>query len=678
MLTGTFSTFEYCVVPQLVSMCANSKNIGEAGTVSRAIGLLDNVAKTTTAFFALLSASVLPRRGFNGNRPLKRRGGITKTRAHPTIKPLEIFHKPIALLVFCFSKSCPTLLVVSLVMFALAARELLAAEDPVDPKRLVVMIEATSPVGKPVAGAGLVVGVTADGQALIVTARHVIYSTPEQPNRLAVRYLDKPAQLVPAQLEKADFGTDLDLAVIVAPLPEQLAGLDFANGLPVGRLTDDFAIEEPASLIGQTEAGKWSTTTNAQKITADQGDTVRVQSFEAGPGVSGGIAKDSSDRVIGIALSDDQYVISVLKLSVIETQLRSAGFVFAIIQGPKKDLASDAELELRLRAALSSAQSSALRVAPPNARAVSIVNHLLDQDETLSAFVQKFRSTEAMAWFSRLIESGFDPNRLASLDSGRQRSLLYFALQANNVPMAITLLNKGASPYVYEELWGQENSQPLLMFPLNWLEELSATQDEKAALVRAMIEAGLTVPDIDPPATGYTNEQMDGLKSQAANFATRFGIVIPVQNSIRHPANDTICKRFSEIDNYDWCKDASALPGNLKGLSDGWLAEFTSADLVALLSVVNDTMFVLTYSGWGGTAYPGYGLMEIAKNGDSIVWYRYMGSAFGMGHCEELRGVSNWKPNSYETCWKRQKMIRDQPGGEYHVRGYDSVRYQPN
>lgn len=572
----------------------------------------------------------------------------------------------------------PKLLVALLVMLGPASRPLLAAEDAVDPKRLVVMIEATSPVGKPVAGAGLIVGTTADGQALIVTARHVIYSGPTQPNRFALRYLDAPAQLVPAQLKKADFGTDLDLAVIVAPLPTQLAGLDFANGLAVGRLKDDFVMEEPASLIGQTEAGKWSTTTNAQKITATQGDTVRIQSFEAGPGVSGGIARDGSDRIIGIALSDDQYVISVLKLSVIETQLLSAGFSFAITQGPRKELASDAELELRLRAALGSSQPGALKVTPPDTRAAAIVNHLLDQDETLSEFTRKFRDPEALDWLSQLIENGFDPNRLASLEAGRKRSLLYFVLRANNVPLAITLLKKGASPYIYEELWGQEYSRPFLMFPLGWLEELSATEDEKASLVRAMVEAGLTVSDITPPASNYTNEQMDSLKSQAANIAARFKISVPVQNSIRHPANDIICKRFGAMDHYDWCRDAQALPGNLKGLSDGWMDEFASADLVALLSIVNDTMFVLTYSGWGGTAYPGYGLMQIAKNGDNIVWYRYMGAAFGMGHCEELRGVSDWKPNSYETCWKRQKMVRNQPDGDYHVQGYDDVRYRPN
>lgn len=563
-----------------------------------------------------------------------------------------------------------------LVMTAFSLPVQAAGKTP-SPISLVVMIEGETKSGTPVAGAGLVIGATPEGEALIVTARHVLQNGDSE-NIFTVSFFEDPSTVVPARIEKKDFGKDLDLAVIAAPLPAGLAELDFEGGLPIGRLDEEFTEGEAASLIGQTDNQSWSVTTGNTKITVDQGETVQVLTFEAGPGSSGGIALDSSDRIVGISLSDDGDAISVLKLSVIETQLKGAGIVFSITAGAARDLIPESEYEPMIRRLLTSSPPDLITNIAPNARAVAAVNGLLDEDRTLQAFAAKFRSEEALEWMANLIISGFDPNRLVIVgERRRERSLLYPVLRANNIALAKTLLDNGASPYVYEELWGQEYYNPLLLFPLEWLEIVSATAEEKASLVSAMIAAGLTVPNKREKSEYVdTSQQLEGVAKSIKQVAASYEIAVPLENSIRDATSGVICERFGRRDGYDWCKEVAALPVTLKGPSDGWRDEFRQADLVTLLSVTNQTMQVLTYSQNCCWTDAQYGLMEITKGAGRIVWYRYIGSGYGLGHCEELRRVPEWKPDYgvTTTCWRRQDMVLD-GDGRYSVQGYDSVRY---
>jgi len=93
--------------------------------------------------------------------------------------------------------------------------------------------------------------------------------------------------------------------------------------------------------------------------------------------------------------------------------------------------------------------------------------------------------------------------------------------------------------------------------------------------------------------------------------------------------------------------------------------------------VIDDHLYVMTFSVAGDNAPTGYGLMRVSKDADELVWYRFMGSGFGLGHCEELRGVANWKPDGgYRQCWRRQVMQRVPSRGVYTVQGYRNVEYE--
>lgn len=560
-----------------------------------------------------------------------------------------------------------------LALSLLTTQVVVAEERTVAPTSLVVMIEGRTPSGAAVKGAGLVVGRLRTGEPLIVTAKHLTHSI-ESVNEVALRFFDAPDRLIPGRVLPENFGKDLDLAVVAADHAAALRGLDFAEQIPVGRLDEPIKLEERLALIGQTEGMKWNSTSHNQMVTADQGNSVRVNSPEAGPGVSGGVAVDSSDRIIGIALNDDRYVITVLKLSVIATQLRAAGLPFAIAHGQAR-IASEQDFAAGLRAALRSIDGAAVARFAPDASAVPIVNMLLDEPETLKAFSSNLRSGVALSWLNQLISRGFDPNRLITLDK-RRRPLLRSAIAQNNVALAVALLDAGASPYMYDELWGQEYSLSFFLFPLEILSRFSATDAEKRELVKAMLRAGLTSTELMPPQGYRDSEQMKDAHATQRAVASRYGLSIPSQNGLGKEAGNAMCKRTSSS-GYDWCKLITRLPTRLVAKSKGWHMEFQEATFVKPISVIEDYLYVMTFSLENGNAPAGYGLIRVSKDADELVWYRYMGSGFGLGHCEELRGVANWKPDgNYRQCWRRQVLNRVQSADVYAVQGYRHVEYE--
>lgn len=561
-----------------------------------------------------------------------------------------------------------------LVLGVLTMQSGLAQNQGVDPARLVVMIEGRTPSGAAVKGAGLVVGRLRTGEPLVVTAKHVTHTDTVGVNKLELRFFDSPDVLAPGRVLPNNFGKDLDLAVIAVDPRQPHDELDLATKIPVGRLDDPVRLEERVALIGQTAGGKWSTTSRNQMVTADQGNSVRINSPEAGPGVSGGVAVDASDRIIGIALNDDRYVITVLKLSVIATQLRSAGLPFSITHGETR-IASPQDFEAGLRAALRSRDDQAVTRFAPDRSAVAIVGMLLDEPETLKAFSSNLRSDVALAWLDKLVASGFDPNRLVTVD-GRQRPLLRAAIGQNNSALAVALLNAGATPYMYDELWGQEFSMPYFLFPLEALSQFSGSEAEKKALVTGMVRAGLTTTELAPPDTYKASEQMQDVHGTQRELASRFGLSIPSQNGLDRSARATPCARLRSTGS-DWCKLIANLPSRLVTKSTGWHMQFQEATIVKPLAVIDDHLYVMTFSVEGGNAPTGYGLMRVSKDADELVWYRFMGSGFGLGHCEELRGVANWKPDGgYRQCWRRQVMQRAPSRGVYTVQGYRNVEYE--
>lgn len=216
--------------------------------------------------------------------------------------------------------------------------------DPDVPRDLVVMINGKTPVGRDVLGAGLIVGQDEAGRTYIATARHVVYDDFSGPYEVTVSHFAARDQPVPAELIKHDFNENLDLAVIAAELP--VTGP--SAPLPVGSLIETPEIGEDVKLIGQTEGVPWAESPTTEKVGMNAPGRIVVQSDYGGPGLSGGAAFDMSGRIIGIALTDDRSIITILPLSVIAAQLELNDIPFLLEEGRKRIARMDTEQALSI------------------------------------------------------------------------------------------------------------------------------------------------------------------------------------------------------------------------------------------------------------------------------------------------------------------------------------------
>jgi hypothetical protein len=205
---------------------------------------------------------------------------------------------------------------------------------------------------------------------------------------------------------------------------------------------------------------------------------------------------------------------------------------------------------------------------------------------------------------------------------------------------------------------------------------MSIPDVEKRALIESMVRSGLTLTERSVPENRGYSEQMRSMHQTQRALVSRFSISIPVQNEISKASNSLVCER-AVADGYDWCALVDRLPSRIKAKTSDWHPEFDYAELVKPLAVVGGYMYVMTFSPERGSASNEYGLMRISKDADQLIWYRHMGSGFGLGHCEELRGLENWKPDgSYRQCWRRQILLRGEKEGLYSISGYPSVQYE--
>ncbi len=125
---------------------------------------------------------------------------------------------------------------------------------------------------------------------------------------------------------------------------------------------------------------------------------------------------------------------------------------------------------------------------------VAILSEPLADADIAARFLAAATGEMVGQWVAKATAAGLDPNLLSGDRPSERRSLLDVALDGDNVDAAIALLAHGASPHTYATLWGMEGSRPDMLWPLDRIEDVAATRDRKAALIRAMVAAGMTWP----------------------------------------------------------------------------------------------------------------------------------------------------------------------------------------
>jgi TIR domain len=261
-------------------------------------------------------------------------------------------------------------------------------------------------------------------------------------------------------------------------------------------------------------------------------------------------------------------------------------------------------------------------------------------------FAKSKNSPEALKWFASVAKV-IDPNMTIPDDYYGKIGILSSALHAGNKEAALSLINAGASPYVYENLWFTWYSIPEGLFPYTYLldyKSLSAT--DKADLAKAFVEVGASVSIPEYKSTdGYTPEQLEAVIKSRDQIKARYNVDVPTTSTICEAKETEICRAAADRSGFDWCEFARSLPKTIEG-KDSDIYEFTKIDLIQLVNVVDDTALVLAnlFGGWR----PGYGLVEIPKDQSTWTVYKFATPAAGMGLCKKDEGGF-----VRDECWRR-------------------------
>ena len=223
------------------------------------------------------------------------------------------------------------------------------------PRDMVVMVNAEDPNGRKFFGAGVIVGYSDEGHAIIATARHVVYQPFLGPLKVSVIHRSTPEKPVSAEIVKSDFNKDLDLAVLSA----NFFNVEPSKNLQIGVLRDVPEVGDHVMHIGQTEGKLWAESPLTEKVGMKVPGRIVVQSNFGGPGLSGGAVFDESGRIIGIALTDDRSLINILPLSVIAEELRDYKIPFFIEEGKRRLARLDTETALSILNAAKDARDGA-------------------------------------------------------------------------------------------------------------------------------------------------------------------------------------------------------------------------------------------------------------------------------------------------------------------------------
>ena len=293
--------------------------------------------------------------------------------------------------------------------------------------------------------------------------------------------------------------------------------------------------------------------------------------------------------------------------------------------------------------------------------------------ESARSFFEKTRNQDTSRFLTSAFNAGFNPNLLVGLPGRNQTSLLYYALKASNFDAAKTMLNHGASPHVYDALWGEEYYRKYLLDPLQWVETLSATEIEKADLVLSMYEAGMVWPTSG--AFGSRERSVYGVEEVEAKIAASYQILGKPQPEEITPKPLAICKRAPPNDQINWCTQLAKISARYYDPDGG--GGVNVVRLGRLMAIYEDYFFFLANVTSGYTYDSPVGVAKVSLSGDRVRLFFFSPNSGGLGHCSRLRDRSDGKdPGGYidsdrnAYCW-RSYTLRREFGNKTYKNPYD-------
>jgi hypothetical protein len=267
----------------------------------------------------------------------------------------------------------------------------------------------------------------------------------------------------------------------------------------------------------------------------------------------------------------------------------------------------------------------------------------------LGFFEQARGNREAIDWFRDALEFGLDPNLLTPHEYYGRAAVLSAAMRAGNAGAVIALVEAGASPHVYQDLWLLPAEAPAFLFPYAALPGHDGfTQEEKRRIAEAYREAGAVFmtlqSDRSPGRTTYQTLSVERVQEEAE---AQFGFALEETPPACEGRTSTPISRAASLrDGMDWCAFMAELPVRILWDERSYDNNLFRIDLQHLLTVVDGRAYVLATQTIG--TLQEYLLVEISADQSSWQIYKHTFPIAGKGHCKPA--MDGFQP---ERCWRR-------------------------
>ncbi len=299
-------------------------------------------------------------------------------------------------------------------------------------------------------------------------------------------------------------------------------------------------------------------------------------------------------------------------------------------------------------------------------------------DRTVAhVFFERAKSnSRATEWLRTALSNGLDPNATIKGSYYKREALVHAAVRAGNAGAVAALVEAGASPHGYQELFLTRYSNTRFHSPFGAIvDHDTMSEDEKKSLVELFLKHGGAVPPVPDQPDGPTSQASD-MTNLHNKLQALLGRQPPLATDLRKQAH-AVCQRAVARDkSTDWCALVSRTP--LRTWAQGYRVDwrknpaptppkayhdFHYLELLALLTIVDGKAYFLGSE--RDARRSTYDIVELSADGRLWRVYRYMGEQAGMGVCQKEPDGSVPR-----ECWRRISMTYQPDKKQMMVENY--------
>jgi hypothetical protein len=261
-------------------------------------------------------------------------------------------------------------------------------------------------------------------------------------------------------------------------------------------------------------------------------------------------------------------------------------------------------------------------------------------------------NSSAILWLKAAVAAGLDPNLTLPSEHYGREALIASAVRSGNADAVVALLEAGASPHAYQDLFLSPYSLPRFLFPYEYvLNHKSLSGEERDRVARAMDAAGAFIVPPEQDTGGFDYDHQRAFK-EVTEATERLGLtsaVMPSGCGSRPPT--PICEAATRTTGKDWCKLVADLPKRVQWNPESYNLQLLGFNIHHLLTVIDGRGYVLATSPFGYDN--GYALLEIGADEQTWTLYTYVSPGAGLGHCKPYINQPDYRP---DNCWRRFSM----------------------